>query len=210
MNKEIIKRIFKYIGILVLILIFLFWGICKEEDKLLKRNVSSQGIKTFYYHQAEYVGKYYWGDSVSVQGAWNTTYPTNVKIDCDKTDRECLLLQASLFISTDMLDVTKESFEIVEWNEQYIKAYDEGPQYKYELNINLNNEDVTLTKHPLSKNGVFGNKLETSTFQLYDGWKVDMNINRHKVKNAKWWQVPLLKTLNILFPLKDDRKIDLL
>lgn len=197
--KELIKKIFKWVGILILILILLFWGMCREEDKL-KTSVSSQGIKTF--HNLGFI--------VSVQGAWNTTYPTNVMIDCDKSDRMCLLVQASLFPTTNMLDATKEFFEIREWSNEFIKAYDEGPQYKYELNINLKNEDVTLTKHPLSKKGLLGQELETSTFQLYDGWRVDMNIAQYKVKNAKWWKTPLLKIFYFLFPIKDDSKIELL
>lgn len=198
------------IGILglVVILALVLWEV-NIESNIFKRKVMSHA-KTFYCHKSEYIGKYYLGESVTIEGAWNVTYKNSVRIDCNKENGECLLTQASLYSNGDMLDILKENFTIKEWNKNYIKAYDESMQYNYELNINLNTKDVTYIKHPLEKIGIFGNELETTIFTLYDGWKVDMNINEYIIKKTKWYKAPLTKIIHLLFPLKQDVKINLI
>ena len=209
--KEKIIKVLKVTGVIFVCLIILIWSAISDYDKLTKRRVASQ-VKTFYYHKPEYeyMGGFLLGESLTAQGAWNVTYPTSVKIDCYKDEMKCELIQASLFSDTDMLDVDKEEFEVKEWNKNYVKAYDEGTQYKYELNINLGTEEITYTKHPLSKKGTFGQDLETSTFKLCCGWKVDMNIDRMKIEKANWFTHPLVKIIDKLFPQKEDTKIELL
>lgn len=197
-KKKKEKKILKYLGFTILgLVLFLIWRL-DTESIIFKRNVKS-GAKTFYYDKSY----------LKVSGAWNTTYKTSVEINCYKDELICTLIQASLYSTSDMLDVYKQDFRVKEWNNNYIKSFDEGIQYKFELNINLKNEDVIYTKHPLSKVGILGHELKTSTFQLYDGWKVDMNINEKIVKEAKWLEVPLLKFLKLLFPIKENIKIDL-
>lgn len=201
-KKKNKKKFLKYLGFtilgLILFLLFLIWRL-DTESIIFKRDVKS-GAKTFYYNKSY----------LKISGAWNTTYKNNVEINCYKNELICNLIQASLYYTIDMLNVHKQDFRIKEWNNNYIKAFDEGTQYKYELNINLKNEDVTYTKHPLSKVGILGDELKTSTFQLNDGWKVDMNIDEKIVKEAGWLEAPLLKFLRLLFPIREDIKINLL
>ena len=197
-----IKKGFKIFGYIILSIgIIGVLAICQlfAESNNFKRNVTS-GAKTFY-NESDYV---------KVTGAFNTTYPNSVEIKCNKWNLECTLIQASLYNDIDMLDVNKEDFKITEWNNDIIKAEDEGLQYIFELTINLKNEDISYTKHPLSKKGVLGNNLETTTFKLYDGWIVDLNRQELEVKEAKWWKVPLSKIFLFIFPLKEDSKIDLI
>lgn len=198
-NKKNI--IFMFFIILLILILEL-----DRESSLYTINVMS-GVKNFYHSKPQYTGPFFMDEYVSIDGSWNVTYKNNLNIKCTKEDFICTIIQADLMYKT--LSVFRQDFEIKEWNKEYIKAYDKGTQYNYELYINLKNEDVTYTKHPLSKNGVFGQKLDTSIYKLYDGWKLDMNIASYKTKNASWFKAPLLKIFYIFNPLRKDIKIDL-
>lgn len=196
------KKAFKILGFIIFgIVIIGGFLICQllAEGNNFKRNVKS-GAKTFY-NESGYM---------TATGAFNTTYPNSVEIKCDKADLKCTLIQASLYNDMDMLDVNKEDFKITEWNNDLIKAEYEDLQYIFELTINLKNEDVTYTKHPLSKKGVFEYDLQTSTFILCDGWKQDINRYDMMVKEIKWYKAPITKILDKLFPTKQENKIDLI